>query len=185
MTATDPQTLADLLARCALGDRDAFSKLYQFTSAKLYGAALRILGTEDSAQDCLQEAYVNIWRNAGEYRAEKGAPMTWMTTIVRYRALDRLRRNKRPETQWDEPADFDAVAGDALDGEGELALSQEAQALRDCLERLKENQRHSIWLAFFEGLTHEEVAERTGSPLGSVKTWIRRGMISVKECLGP
>ncbi len=132
----------------------------------------------------LQEAFVSIWRNAGGYRPGVAAPMTWMNTIVRNRALDRLRRNKRPEVHWEEPGDFDRVANDDPAELDRLMLSEEAAALRECLGRLKEKQRISITLAFLEGLTHEEVAARTGSPLGSVKTWIRRGLISIKECLG-
>ena len=182
-TPADPAQLTDLLARVALGDRDAFNRLYTLTSAKLYGAALRITGQEDQAQDVLQEAYVSIWKNAGGYRSGVAAPMTWMSTIVRNRALDRLRRNKRPETHWDEPGDFDRVAADDPTEEHKLLLSEEAAALQECLGALKENQRKSILLAFFEGLTHEEVAARIGSPLGSVKTWIRRGLMSVKACL--
>lgn len=182
--APTPEELTDLLARSALGERDAFNRLYTLTSAKLFGVALRIVTQEDQAQDVLQEAYVSIWRNAGSYRPGKAAPMTWMNTIVRNRALDRLRRNKRPETQWEEPGDFDRVANDDPTEEHKLMLSEDAAALQECMGALKENQRRSILLAFFEGLTHEEVAARIGSPLGSIKTWIRRGLISIKECLG-
>lgn len=180
----DPDQLTSLLAKTALGDRAAFGRLYSLTSAKLFGTALRIVQQEDQAQDVLQEAFLSIWRNAGGFRPGIAAPMTWMNTIVRNRALDRLRRNKRPEVQWEEPGDFDRVANDDPAELDRLMLSEEAAALRECMGALKENQRQSILLAFFEGLTHEEVAARIESPLGSVKTWIRRGLISIKECLG-
>ena len=179
--ASDP--LAGLLADCAKRDRAAFSRLYEATSAKLYGVALRILRREDWAEEVLQECFVSIWTHAPEYRAGLAAPMTWMTSIVRNRCLDWLRRPRA------EVADADgALTENALsDNAGPLAALEtltEARALNRCLEALDARQRQAIALAFFDGLSHAELAHHLRQPLGTVKTWVRRGLQRLKDCLG-
>jgi len=172
--------LGELLSRSALGDRAAFARLYQATSSKLYGVALRILRREDWAEEVLQECYVNVWRHATEYNASRAAPMTWMTSIVRNRCLDWLRRpNPEPLAEGAEENIADAGRG-PLD---ELERSQEAGAVARCLRGLDARQRQAIALAFFDGLSHAELAQHLREPLGTVKTWVRRGLAKLRSCL--
>ncbi|MBC7944429.1 MAG: sigma-70 family RNA polymerase sigma factor [Burkholderiales bacterium] len=188
MTGPIPQAnsisppLQDLLARCALGDQRAFAALYRNTSAKLFSVSLRILRREDWAEEVLQESFVNIWHHAADYNINKSAPMTWMTSIVRNRALDWLRRPHFETTD-----DFETlIEMREDDGAGPLELlmrSSEAQALAQCLEQLGGKQRQTIMLAFFHGLTHSELAGHLRQPLGTVKTWVRRGLERLKTCL--
>ncbi|SME94934.1 RNA polymerase, sigma subunit, ECF family [Tistlia consotensis] len=177
------RVLAPLLAACAAGDRAAFATLYQASSAKLFGVALRILRRDDWARDVVQDAYLTIWRRAGDYRAERGTPMTWMIAIVRNRALDRLRRD-RGERSLDElteaglePDDPQALARVAAAGEGS------GTRLVTCLGQLDARARRCILRAYCEGYTHSELAEREAAALGTVKSWIRRGLIQLKSCL--
>ena len=172
--------LGELLSRSALGDRAAFARLYQATSAKLYGVALRILRREDWAEEVLQECYVNVWRHATEYNASRAAPMTWMTSIVRNRCLDWLRRpNPEPLAEGAEENLEDRGPG-PLD---QLERSQEAGAVTRCLRGLEAKQRQAIALAFFDGLSHAELARHLREPLGTVKTWVRRGLAKLRSCL--
>jgi RNA polymerase sigma-70 factor (ECF subfamily) len=176
--------LAALLSQCALKNQRAFADLYGLTSPKLYGVALRILRRQDWAEEVLQECYVSIWNHAGNYAAQKSAPLTWMTSIVRNRCLDWLRR-PRQETGGEE---YDiAVEAWQDDGPGpmeQLMAAAEASALARCLEQLESKQRQSIMLAFFHGLSHSELASHMRQPLGTVKTWVRRGLERLKTCLG-
>lgn len=171
-----------MLAACALNDRTAFSRLYSITSAKLYGVVLRILYREEWAQDCLQDAYIKVWNNAGNYRPQVAAPMTWMSAIARNQALDLLRKHKREVMESDDKGRQEQVDGDPLPLEG-LSSSDEGMRLQRCLEQLKEQQRQVIALAYFKGLTHDELAAYTDTPLGTVKTWIRRGLDQLRRCL--
>jgi RNA polymerase sigma-70 factor, ECF subfamily len=178
------QELTELLAACSLNDQKAFARLYQMTSANLYGVVLRILNREAWADDCLQEAFVKIWNNAESYRSYLAAPMTWMMTIARNQALDQLRRRRREVIESDsdgfkEEVDPAPLPLDRLD------QSDEGGRLKACLDQLNENQRQIIALAYFKGLTHEELAKRTDVPLGTVKTWIRRGLEQLRMCLEP
>ncbi|MGH8619249.1 MAG: sigma-70 family RNA polymerase sigma factor [Burkholderiales bacterium] len=183
MTPEQNAALAALLARCALRDQRALAELYRQSSAKLFGVSLRICRREDWAEDVLQESFVNIWNHAGDYAAAKSAPMTWMTAIVRNRSLDWLRRPR----ELDGGEDFeDRAAAIATDEPGPLAqvlAGEDAQALAACLQGLDSSQRQSITLAFVNGLSHSELADRLREPLGTVKTWIRRGLLRLKACL--
>ncbi len=178
-----PNALAALLAACAAGERPAFAELYRASSAKLFGVALRILRRDDWAQDVIQDAYLTIWRRAADYRADRGSPMTWMITIVRNRALDRLRRERGDRS-------LDELTGSGLEPEDPAALAQVAAAgegagtrLVSCLGELDETARRCILAAYCEGYTHGELAAREGAALGTVKSWIRRGLIRLKACL--
>ena len=171
-----------LVAATAAGDRAAFAELYHSTSAKLFGVALRILKRRELAEEVLQEAYLAIWRHAGDYRAEKGSPITWMVTITRHRAIDRHRRN-RPETPIDDEVAAEAWADPGPDPLESAIQSDALRAISECLSTLERRQRDCILLAFYEGYTHQELAARFDSPLGTVKSWVRRGLIQVKECL--
>lgn len=166
-------TLQKLLSAIADGDRTAFARLYRLTSPKLYAVALRILKDEGRAQDCLQDTYLKIWQQAAAYQGGKAAVMTWLSVILRHRALDMLRR--RHET------------GDAIDPESLAAIPAfdpvDRLALEKCLKTLGARQRECIELAYHEGLTHPELAARLALPLGTVKTWIRRSLEKLRQCL--
>jgi RNA polymerase sigma-70 factor (ECF subfamily) len=187
--------LADWLARCALGDRQAFRKLYEATAPRLLGVIARLVGRGALAEDLLQDVYVRIWKAAGQYRPGAGSPMAWLAAAARYRAIDHLRsRESRPEIPV---ADLHpgADADDADDDPttrlrdtgpgpaGEAEARSQAVAVHRCLEGLQGSQQQSISLAYYQGLSHGEIAAHLGAPLGSVKTWVRRGLIALKECL--
>lgn len=179
--AFDPELLAQLLARCALGERQAFAELYRLAAPKLFGLALRILKTRALAEEALQETFVRIWRHAADYRPDRGQAFTWMATILRHHALDLLRRQRR-EVLVDD-AVFAAVADDGPEPALVWSQSREAQALRDCLQTLEANQRQSLLLAYFDGMTHAQLATRLRQPLGTVKSWVRRGLERLRRCL--
>ena len=174
--------LTALLAACARRDRAALARLYQLSSAKLFGVALRIVRREDWAEDVLQECYLRIWDHAQEYRAGLAAPMTWMTSIVRNRCLDWLRR---PSFEVpDEEGALAAAAASEFPGPlARLERSTEAAEIARCLKGLEAKQRQAIMLAFYEGLSHSELASHLREPLGTVKTWVRRGLMRLKSCL--
>lgn len=176
------EDLPNLLAACARRDRAAFERLYRETSPKLFGVALRILRREDWAEDVLQECYVRIWDHAQEYRAGLAAPMTWMTSIVRNRCLDWLRRPKL-EVIDEEGELIEAAESDNPGPLAQLEASAEARALKHCLDALEARQRQAIALAYYDGLSHSELASHLREPLGTVKTWVRRGLLRLKSCL--
>jgi RNA polymerase sigma-70 factor, ECF subfamily len=178
--APPAQALEQLLGRAALGERAAFQELYRATAPKLFGVALRILRREDWAEEVLQECYVSVWRHAADYRPALAAPMTWMTSIVRNRCLDWLRR-PNPE-----PLDDEALQEIESGNPGPLALLEQGRdsaALARCLRGLEPKQRQAIALAFFDGLSHAELAQHLREPLGTVKTWVRRGLAKLRSCL--
>lgn len=174
--------LEDLLEAAAGGDRRAFAALYQATSAKLFGVILRILVRHDWAEDVLQETYLAVWRHAGRFQARKGRPMTWLITIARNRALDRRRRERATVSFDDHPA-RETVADNAPSPLENTIQSAEARSLSACLEELEAVHRDCITLAYRDGLSHSELAARLDRPLGTVKSWIRRGQMQLKECL--
>ncbi len=177
------ERLAALLGQCALRDQRAFADLYGLTSPKLYGVALRILRRQDWAEEVLQECYVSIWNHAGNYAVQKSAPLTWMTSIVRNRCLDWLRK-PRPEATGEEyEIAVEAWQDDAPGPMEQMLAASDAAALARCLEQLESRQRQSIMLAFFNGLSHSELAKHMRQPLGTVKTWVRRGLERLKGCL--
>lgn len=170
----------------AIGDRQALRAVYDLSAAKLFGLALRITRKRDLAEDVVQESFVSIWHHAGDYRPQLAAPMTWMTTIVRNRALDALRRTATARLASATPLD-DAPESDLADtaaGPAELAqASQQARALNRCLQRLEHGQRQAIMLAYLQDMSHSELAERMHAPLGTIKSWIRRGLERLRACL--
>ena len=187
MSATSPdplaERLADLLSQCALGNQRAFADLYTLTSSKLFGVALRILRRQDWAEEVLQECYVNIWNHAQNYAVQKSAPLTWMTSIVRNRCLDWLRRPQAEATGADYDIAVEAWQDDSPGPMEQLMAAGDAQALARCLQQLEGKQRQSIMLAFFHGMSHSELAGHMKQPLGTVKTWVRRGLERLKGCL--
>ncbi|MGE5625291.1 MAG: sigma-70 family RNA polymerase sigma factor [Bacillota bacterium] len=176
--------LTDLLHAVAQGRQAAFQELYRLVSPQLFAVLLRILKRRDLAEEALQDAFLSVWRNAGSYTAEKGAPMTWLVSICRYRALDSLRRTKR-EVPLEPGGDGDDSPTEIADeaGESDFVSKAEERALEDCMQRLNDGQRRSLRLAYVDGCTHEEIAANLHSPVGTVKSWVRRGLESLKRCL--
>ena len=183
--------LSQLLARSGLGDRAAFAALYERTSAHLFGVVLRIQRDRAVAEDLLQEIYVSVWKAAHGFDAAQSQPLTWLTSIARNRAIDSLRRAQaQPQTQSltrsdddDAPDPTDALA-DGTPGPLELLdRAGEARELTRCMQALSAQQRQSVALAFFDGLSHAEVAQHLRQPLGTVKSWVRRALMSLKACL--
>lgn len=191
----DPRntSLQLLIANAARGDHTAFSMVYERTHAHLFGVALRILGEGQAAEDALQEAYVSIWKNAASYRSEiEGQPiqaMTWLIAIVRNKALDALRARNRTRTTSFE--DFLSTSPDALEEHSDHAPSAvqlleraaQAMSIEQCLNLLSGSHRQCLALAYYQGMSHAEVAQQMDAPLGSVKAWIRRGLEKLKGCL--
>jgi RNA polymerase sigma-70 factor (ECF subfamily) len=174
--------LADLLARAGLADRAAFQELYESTKTKLFAISLRIVRERHLAEEVLQDSFVNIWNHAASYATQKSAPMTWMTAIVRNRSLDLVRR---PKVEVADEDDFFALnfEDDAPGPDARLAQSRDRTRIEHCMGTLDAEQKQSIALAFYQGLSHSEVADHLGKPLGTVKTHIRRGLLKLKGCL--
>lgn len=170
-----------LLQLCAAGDRDAFRRLYERCSPRLYGIALRVAREPSLAADAVHDAFVQVWRQAGRFDPARGAADAWLATLVRYRALDIARRRRRDVLGY-EPVDAPDEAPSVLD---RLVGSADADLLRRCLEVLDEEKRRLIVLAFTDGLSHGELAARVGAPLGTVKSWIRRSLSTLRACLQP
>ena len=170
---------ASLLQRCAAGDQSAFRALYDAHSGRLYGAALRITRQSSLAADAVHDAFLQAWQNAARFDPERGAADTWLLSLVRYRALDLARRRMREVSGADLPEEADPSPGALAD----LLARDDAAALHGCLGELDEDRRSLICMAFMDGLTHSELAERIGAPLGSVKSRIRRGLAALRACL--
>ena len=183
--------LAQLMARCGLGDRAAFARLYERTSGHLFAVVLRIQRDRAQAEDLLQEIYVSVWKAAAGFDAARSQPLTWLTHIARNRAIDSLRRAQtQPRTESlsradddDRPDPTQALASDDPGPLDLLSRAGDKRELTQCLERLTPPQRQSVALAFFDGLSHAEVAEHLREPLGTVKSWVRRALSTLKSCL--
>lgn len=174
-----------LLQRCASGDSAALRTLYDLVAPQLFSVLLRILHRRDLAEEALQEVFMSVWRNASSYRPSRGSPMAWLTSIARYRALDVRRSIRGEQFSGDLMAVVEeTVAAEDTDLLEKAGLSVDAQRLEDCMKRLTPQQDEAIRLAFIGGYTHEEVATRTGSPIGTIKSWVRRGLQALKSCLG-
>ena len=182
--------LSRLLGRAGLGDRAAFATLYERTSAHLLGVVLRINRDRAQAEDVLQEVYVKVWRAAQSFDAAQSQPLTWLTSIARNGAIDSLRRaHSQPQIQSqfgndEEESDvYDTVADDAPGPLDLLSRASDARALSACMQGLTAQQRQSVALAFYDGLSHAEVADKMQEPLGTVKSWVRRALMALKTCL--
>lgn len=175
---TDP--LRPLLAQCALGNRQAFETLYRGVSPRLHGVAYRFMGRSDLAEEVLQEAFVRIWYNASRYESHLASPMTWMVNITRNLAIDQLRKHREQPLA---DGQQDALLDESPSAHDLLASEREAHALKRCLDTLDGMQRQSISVAYFQGLSCSELADQLAAPLGSVKSWIRRGMERLRRCL--
>jgi len=167
------------LEACARGERFALRALYDREAAWLMAVALRIVRDQELAQDVLQDAFLQIWQRAGTFQRELGSGRGWVYTVVRHRALDVARRGK-PEVNLGESYQALAEALPAPEGD---ELPHDEAALANCLAQLDDPKRECVIEAFVEGYTHEQIAARRSKPVGTVKSWIRRGLIALKECL--
>jgi RNA polymerase sigma factor (sigma-70 family) len=174
-------TLTPLMPRIAAGDRAALRQLYELTSAKLFAVCLRILSDREESEDVLQEVYVTIWRRADRFDAGRASVMTWVSTIARNRAIDRLRA--RGPLARAEPVDELEIADGSDSAETLLSASDDRKRLNHCLGELDKRTETVIRTAFFEGVTYDALAKRMDQPLGTVKSWIRRGLAKLKGCL--
>lgn len=182
-TMLDP-TESELLANVARGDTEAFGQLYDRLAGPLFSLAMKILRDPASAEDVVQEVFVQVWGKASAYDATLGRPLTWALTLVRNRAIDRLRATQRGQRLMDAAADEHAVSGAVAEAPGHSLLNEEtARLVRTALTRLGPEQRQTIELAYFGGLTQTEIAAALQTPLGTVKARTRRGMLQLREDL--
>ncbi len=170
---------AELLLRCGQGDAKAFRRLYELSSARLYGVALRITRSPALASDAVHDAMLQVWRNADRYDPERGNADGWLVSLVRYRALDIARKQGREITGVEMPEQADEDP-DVL---SRLVATAEGAALKTCLETVEPPRRHLVLLAFIEGLTQSEIAAKVEQPLGTVKSSIRRALLALRSCL--
>jgi RNA polymerase sigma factor (sigma-70 family) len=176
----DRDRLAGLLVAVGAGDRAAFAQLYRSSSAKLYGICLRMLGSEAEAQEVLQEAYVTIWRRASAFDPAKAGAITWLAVLARNKAIDRLRL-RRPSSEPIEAAE--RIADESPSALDLLEAAGDRERLFRCLDELEDRQRLAIRAAFLEGATYPDLSRRHEVPLGTMKSWIRRGLIRLRGCL--
>jgi RNA polymerase sigma-70 factor, ECF subfamily len=184
---TDDATLQTLLSRVALQDRNALRQLYDATAGRLLAIVQRMLDDRAMAEDVIQDTFVTVWQRAAQFPQLRTSPLAWLTTIARHRAIDLLRKRK-PETSltWQDD-DGQEHQHDVIDASGtpqdQLQDRQDDSRLSQCVGRLDEAPRQAVLLAYYEGLTHEELAVRLKRPLGTVKTWVRRSLLQLKTCL--
>ena len=173
--------LEGLLARCGLGDRQAFARLYAAAGGKLYGVALRILGNRSDAEEAVQEAFVKIWHGAGRFQAGRGSALGWLVSIARNQAIDALRARKAPARDISEMLD---LADQGPTPEASALGSDDRRRIEGCLGTLPRDRAAAVTAAYVEGWSYEELARRFNVPLNTMRTWLRRALISLRECLG-
>jgi RNA polymerase sigma-70 factor, ECF subfamily len=171
-----------LLAAVAKGDQAAFQRLYEATRAKLFGVVLRILRRQDLAEDIVQETYVKIWNNAGLFNPGLSSPITWMVSIARNRAIDVVR--KRTEVSIEEEPAAMEVASDNPDPLARRELSEDLKRLLECVGRLEPDRQRLVLLAYYNGFSRDELAAKFETPVNTIKTWLRRSLLDVRQCLG-
>lgn len=182
---TDERLMA-WLERIAQQDAQALRELYDATSHKLFGIAMRVVGNVEHAEDVLQEAFLTIWRVAGDYRAPLSPPMVWLGVIVRSRGLDFLRRRASERALAGQPMDdmlADTLAADQDTPLDTSEASEQAWALHECLRKIEPKQREVVTMAYFRDLSHSELAQQLKLPLGTVKTWMRRSLEQLRTCM--
>lgn len=173
--------LTRLLSASARGDRAAFARLYEATSAKLYGVSLRILRRTDLAEEAVQDAYVRIWRRAGDFDPSRASAIAWMAAITRNRALDIARL--KGELPLEDAPDMGDGPAPGPGPEAEAELNDELRRLQVCLSELDDERRSAVVLAYRDGWSREELAQRYGRPVATVKTWLRRSLMTLRQCL--
>ena len=171
-----------LMAAVAKGDRIAFERLYAATRAKLYGVVLRILRRQDLADEVMQETYLKIWNSAGQFDPALSSPITWMVAIARNRAIDLIR--KKTEVSIEEESDVLEVAADTPDPLAKRELTEELRRLLACMGRLDEERRRLVLFAYYGGWRREQLAAKFDKPVNTIKTWLRRALMEIRECLG-
>ena len=186
MTLDPDAHLMSLIDRVASRDESALKVLYELTSSKLYGLSMRVVRNPEWAEDALQDAFLQVWRSAPDYRASLSPPMAWLGLIVRSRSLDLLRRRKAEREHLTDTIDDEM--SDSLEGESPNPMdttlaSQQAWALHQCLGKLENKQREVVSLAYLRDLSHGELSQQLQLPLGTVKTWIRRGLDQLRQCM--
>lgn len=175
------EQLSNLIKSVALGDRRALSNVYDLTSAKLFGVCLRIVRDHDAAEDILQQVYIKVWDKAGQFERELASPITWLCAIARHSAIDWVRKNGAPVMPPTQSAiSFETHKDLAFEAFTEM---EDRAAIFDCIQTLPLNQRRAICLAFYDGSSHSELAEVLKVPLGTIKSWIRRGLQQLRGCL--
>ena len=174
------ENLSDVLSRVALGDRAAFRRLYDATSGKLYAVCLRVMRNKFDAEDVLQDVYVKIWHNAGKFQVSGASPISWLAAIARNQAIDRLRA-RRPDTLDIEDA-FE-IADSGPNPEVALMATGDTSRLNQCLNELRPDRARAVRSAYLDGYSYKELAELHDLPLNTVRTWLRRSLLSLRECL--
>lgn len=190
MSEADPVSAADAgrmrlvaaLSDVARQDRTALRQVYEMTSAKLFGICLRISNDRGAAEDILQDVYVKVWNRAGRFDADRASPITWLCAIARNTAIDWQRSAGRVATAPEDAAY--AVADDRMRADEYIEQDQQSAQIHHCLSELEEKQGLAIRAAFFDGLTYADLAARMDVPLGTMKSWVRRGLQRLKLCLG-
>jgi len=180
--ADEPEAVEQLLVRCAQQDQRALEELYSLVASQLFGLLLRMLRSPALAEEALQDVMVRVWQRADQFVAYRGRAMTWLMSIARYRAIDLLRMQRKQVT-LDEAPDEALVDAGAADFADSMTSQRSSRALDDCLSRLTAEQRKCIALAYVEGYSQDQIATAIDSPLGTVKSWMRRGLSSLKRCL--
>ena len=176
----DSSEISNLIGRISLGDRKAFRMLYQATSAKLFGICLRLLKDRAAAEECLQEVFIKIWQNSSKFSVSEYSPFTWLAAIARNDAIDRLRRRKPVSVEIDDTLE---IASDAPDPEAASISASEMARIENCLGKLKADQAEAVRGAYLDGYSYQELAERYGLPLNTLRTWLRRSLLSLSACL--
>ncbi len=174
----DNEILKSLLAQCALRKPDALKELYDLSSPYLYAVIFKMIQRRDIADELLQDSFINIWNYADRYREDKAAPMTWMTRIVRNKTIDWLRREPENQLSTDHDIDLDTE----IITSSHLSFDDNKD-LYECLKEIDEKPRNALLQVYFKGLTHKELAKKTGNALGTIKSWIRRSLPLLKRCL--
>jgi RNA polymerase sigma-70 factor (ECF subfamily) len=182
MTVNVAVYIDDLIGACAKGDRTALRTIYNIEAARMIGVAQRLLKRRALAEEAVQDAFVSIWKNAATFDPDKGSGRTWVYAIVRHRALNILRSERRTELSKNPIGEEQASEDD--DPETIVSRLSDTAALRRCLQGLAEDRRSAIVMAYVHGLSHSDLAARLGMPLGTVKSWLRRSLLSLKECMG-
>ena len=170
-----------LLQQSGRNDQKAFAELYKRTSSKLFGVCLRMLRDRGEAEEVLQETYTTVWRRAASFDASKASAITWLVTLSRNKAIDRLRQHR--EELMDDPSRLDEMVDEQPTPAADAQTSQEHQRLQLCLDELEPQQQSSVREAFFTGATYNELATRCKVPLGTMKSWIRRSLMQLRTCL--
>ena len=173
--------LNQLLQQTGRNDQKAFAELYRRTSSKLFGVCLRMLRDRGEAEEVLQETYTTVWRRAGSFDASRASAITWLVTLSRNKAIDRLRQHR--EELLDDPSRLDETVDEQPTPAAGAETSQEYQRLQQCLDELEPQQQSSVREAFFTGATYNELATRCRVPLGTMKSWIRRSLMQLRTCL--